>query len=568
MNIKIETVIILYINIFIFILLLKMDIRLDILQELYDFWFSIDTSKYWFDSTSDFDDLIKTKYTHILTNLSIDKLSKQTKQKIEDDYRLSIGLILLHDQIPRHIYRKNQDNTEINNYLSLILDFSRKIYVKYKYDFRPNDYCFVLLPLRHTNDFNNIMYVIQETKIKIKNDENESIYKKFFKATLERYIKFNNDRENIVLFDDMIQDVIQINDKKQICELELLKYFPTKYSDIEWSIVPNFISNLFETVKKNSFVKKGIISLSGGVDSMILSYILKYIGIDLIAIHINYNNRPECENECDILKQWCSFLNIKLYIRKITEIQRPEMMELNMRDLYETYTRDIRFNTYINANDEYSDSNNFNVFLGHNHDDQFENIFTNIVSESHYNNLRGMETYTDIQYKQNIIRFVRPMLEIPKSDIYKFSSYFSIPHFKDSTPKWSQRGKIRDIVRPSIEQWNKRSIESFFKLSDTMTDLIKISEIYAIKITEKIKKDKQFELDLHHIYPKYLFKTIFEKLNIKISQKGLSSFYGKLIFIKENKKKYKINAIEKYRLNIDIVITWKNLQNDNIIIYF
>jgi hypothetical protein len=28
------------------------------------------------------------------------------------------------------------------------------------------------------------------------------------------------------------------------------------------------------------------------------------------------------------------------------------MMEYNMRDLYETYTRDIRFNSYINADDD------------------------------------------------------------------------------------------------------------------------------------------------------------------------------------------------------------------------
>lgn len=544
---------------------ITMAINLDILVELYDFWFTKETSRYWFDSTPEYDKIITDKYSEALDRFSIDKLNKYNIQKIEDNYRLSIGLILLHDQIPRHIYRKNQEKTEINNYLNLILDFSKKIYVKYKYDLNPDDYCFVLLPLRHTNNFDNIMYVIQETKLKIKHNQSEIIYKKFMKATLERYIKYNTDKENIILTNDISHNSnTQINDHAQICELELLNYTPTSLSDIRYDELPEYIKETFENIKSHMFFQRGVISLSGGVDSMVLSYILKYLKCDIIAVHINYNNRKECTDEVDIITQWAKFLNIKLYVRKITEINRPEMMEYNMRDLYETYTRDVRFNTYINADDII----NNNVFVGHNHDDQFENIFTNIVSESHYQNLCGMEYVTDISFKENNIKFIRPMLNIPKDIIYKISRYFNIPHFKDSTPKWSQRGKIRDIVRPSIEQWDERSISSFFKLSNTMSDLMKIANMSAENIVLQIKKDKEININLNELYPKSLFKLIFEKLDIKLTQKGLNSFYDKMNFIKENKTKYKINSSEKYALDSKHLIKWKNMCDNNIILLF
>ena len=328
---------------------------------------------------------------------------------------------------------------------------------------------------------------------------------------------------------------------------------------------PEHIKNIIDEVRINTSVKKGIISLSGGVDSMILSYILKYIGIDIIAVHINYNNRPECKNECDILRQWCNFLGIKLYIRKIVEIQRSEMMEYNMRELYETYTRDIRFNTYINA----EKNSDINVFLGHNHDDQFENIFTNIVSQSHSNNLCGMEIQSNIQFKSDTINFIRPMLNIQKKDIYKFASYFSILHFKDSTPSWSQRGKIRDIIRPSIEEWDKRAIPSFFNLSHKLTDLTNISQMYTDLLYRNIiDNNKELEVDLNNLYPKILFEMIFNKMEIKITQKSLTAFYEKLIFIKKNKQKFEINSIQKYRLNKDIVIKWKNILSSKIILDF
>ena len=274
---------------------------------------------------------------------------------------------------------------------------------------------------------------------------------------------------------------------------------------MDFNKLPDYIKNTINDVKQNISVKSGIISLSGGVDSMCLSYILKYLGIDIIAVHINYNNRIECNYEVEIIKQWCKFLNIKLYVRTITELNRPEMMEYNMRDLYETYTHDIRFNTYINAND---DINN-NIFVGHNLDDQFENIFTNIVSESHYDNLRGMKILTEIPFKDKQIQFIRPMLNIPKDIIYKLSRYFNIPHFKDSTPKWSQRGKIRDSVRPIIENWDKKAIISFFKLSDNLSDLLEIANISAVTIYENIIKTNLLKINLNNIYPKTLFQLIF-----------------------------------------------------------
>jgi tRNA(Ile)-lysidine synthetase-like protein len=539
------------------------EFNLSALIELYEFWFSEKASKFWFDSTPEFDETIKTIYSKLLDDLTIINISKHNLMRIEDNYRMCIGLILLHDQIPRHIYRNN--GAKIKDYLNLILPFSNKIFTKYKYDLKPNDFCFVLLPYRHTNDFINIKMVIDETKIKIKQNPLEHIYKRFLKATLERYIKLNNDKQNIKLINDLttknndnVDKQFIITDLNQICELELINYYPVKLTEL--NKLPDYVKNTINDIKQNISVKSGIISLSGGVDSMCLSYILKYLGIDIIAVHINYNNRVECNHEVEIINQWCKFLNIKLYVRTITELNRPEMMEYNMRDLYETYTRDIRFNTYINAND---DINN-NIFVGHNLDDQFENIFTNIVSESHYDNLRGMKILTEIPFKDKQIQFIRPMLNIPKDMIYKLSRYFNIPHFKDSTPKWSQRGKIRDIVRPAIENWDKKAITSFFKLSDNLSDLLEIANISAVTIYENIKKTNSCLINLNNIYPKTLFQLIFEKLNIKMSQKSLNSFYDKLLFIKLNKQKYKINCIEKYRLNKTNEIRWKNL-NDNCI---
>jgi tRNA(Ile)-lysidine synthetase-like protein len=535
-----------------------MDSQMRDLYDLFQFWFA--NTDNWFNLNPEFDELIKSRFSNLVEKYDIDKLNKYDFEKIKDNYIYSISLIILHDQILRHLYRNDKDI--ITNYLNKILNFSEQTYARFKYDLKSEHYSFVLLPLRHTNEFNKITYVIEETKIKIKNHPYEQTYKRFLKATLERYIKLNLDKENIKEY--LPEKCNVIYDISQICELGLNKYIPTTF--VELNLIPEYFQNLIDNIKKYTKVKKGVVSLSGGVDSMILSYVLKYINIDIIAVHINYNNRPECESECILLQKWCSFLNIKLYIRKIREINRQEMMDFKMRDLYESYTRDIRYNTYINANRDYFD--NGCVFLGHNNDDEFENIFTNIVSESHYDDLRGMCFESFIKFKNIDINFCRPMLNIKKQDIYKSANYLSIPHFKDSTPKWSQRGKIRDLIRPNIEQWDSRAIESFFKLSDKVSDLMKIADFSANNIAENIKLNMILEINLDKIYSKTLFKLIFDKLQIDLSQKSLSAFYDKLIFIKQNKLKYKLNSVEKFNINKTTQIKWKNLENNNIILFF
>ena len=81
---------------------------------------------------------------------------------------------------------------------------------------------------------------------------------------------------------------------------------------------------------------------------MICSTILsiKYNSI----VHINYCNRTTSDREEEFVKAWCDYMRIPLYIRRIEEINRPLCMENNLRDIYEYYTRNVRYSTYKTVN--------------------------------------------------------------------------------------------------------------------------------------------------------------------------------------------------------------------------
>lgn len=211
-----------------------------------------------------------------------------------------------------------------------------------------------------------------------------------------------------------------------------------------------------------------IISLSGGVDSMVISKILqllqktKKVQIDeIVALHIDYANRPESGREADYVKQWSESLGIHCHIRTINEVTRG----ITDRDAYEKISRNIRysfyqenialalqgkydFNKYAKSEDPrtFVKYNVSGIIFGHHLGDVQENVISNVMRGSGPLDLSGM---TETSLVNNVYVW-RPLLQHVKEDIYHFAHKYGVPYFKDSTPSWSTRGKLRNQLIPLL----------------------------------------------------------------------------------------------------------------------
>ena len=307
---------------------------------------------------------------------------------------------------------------------------------------------------------------------------------------------------------------------------------------------------------------KIIVSLSGGVDSIVALYILSKISKNVIAVHINYNNREESQDELDFVNYYCNYLGVRLIYRTITEIKRDSCLSNGLRELYEDITRKIRYHMY-----ELLSETNTYILLGHNKDDCFENIITNITNKNSYNNLSGMVTLKTIDN----LNFWRPMLNITKKDIIHFAYLNNIPHLCDSTPKWSVRGKIRDDLRPLLcnlknntdIQQDESTIESFFTLKEHIQESgIIINDIIINKLLNNINNVNNVLFgtysidDLDTLKYKSISKMFFTKLNINISNKTLNDFVEYL-------DRFRLtNNERKFMLNKNNIFMIKNSDND------
>jgi tRNA(Ile)-lysidine synthetase-like protein len=468
-------------------------------MEFYDEWMKLE--KYWFNSNNELDEYLTSKYENLL---------------FDND---PIIQIIIYDQLSRHIYRKEYSSHIIsyfNQKALKIANENKDLIEKLSY----NDWMFFMLVYRHSNIRENLFFAMEEAWKRLPQS------KKFIKATYNRanfeeeLTKYEpNDYNRYRIFDE---NILENNPEKELSAI--------KYNIGEFDILKD----------KNEI----IISLSGGVDSnSCLLYIKKmFPKKNIKAIHINYNNRKETKEEVNFLICLCNKLNVELYVRTINEIKRKPCIENDLRDIYESYTKKVRFNCYKKIGGDSPI-----IILGHNKDDCFENILTNISYKNKYDNLIGLDLISNIEG----IEFIRPLYNTTKNDIYKFAKYHNLPYLKNSTPEWCQRGKIRNMVLPVLEKWDKRIIEGLFDVSTIMKDLHMNLKMNVKNETNEEKEDINTSL----LFWKYL---IFEKYKIYPSNKSLKSLIERLIIFKNKFPKIDINKKEKIIIKNNISMNiWK-----------
>ena len=253
-------------------------------------------------------------------------------------------------------------------------------------------------------------------------------------------------------------------------------------------------------------VKQFIVSLSGGVDSMVLITILKFLGHRVIGAHINYNNRNESKDEQHFLEQWCKKNDIVLYTEVIDTIKRGTMK----RSSYELESKNIRFSFYNKVLElEKCDM----ILLGHQKDDIVENIFANVCRGRCILDLAVIKEQTT----RNDVTIARPMIDIYKTDIYDFADKYQVPYFKDSTPTWSIRGKYRNQISPLLKDTFseniKKNLLNLSRQSDEWNEII-FKEIIDpfIKTVNFTTTQCSFNIENDYTKPMCFWNIVFMKI--------------------------------------------------------
>ena len=223
-----------------------------------------------------------------------------------------------------------------------------------------------------------------------------------------------------------------LNAKKKIHK-KLLRYLLDSrvkkfYKAFEKSIILNNLKS-----------KKFIVALSGGPDSLALTYLAKCYSIlnncDVKFVHIDHRLRSSSSSEANNLKNLLKKFSIDCKILA----WKGKKPKSNIQSI----SRRNRYNLIF----KYALKNNFKyILIAHHIDDLYENFVIRLVRGS---GLKGLVSFSKkiVNYNRKTV-IMRPLLEMKKDNLIFLSNKIFKKYFKDPTNKNTTftRTRIRNLL--------------------------------------------------------------------------------------------------------------------------
>jgi len=300
--------------------------------------------------------------------------------------------------------------------------------------------------------------------------------------------------------------------------------------------------NIYKKFEKELNLKKNfIVAVSGGPDSLALSFLSKVYAIKkslkvnfIIVDHkLRKNSSDEAVFVKSLLKKFSINVKVLTWIGKkpksnIQSIARNKRYELLIK---------IAKKSKIN-----------NILLGHHKDDLFENFFIRILRGS---GLNGIASFSKKSTNQNI-NLIRPLLNFEKSDLEYLAKKVFKNYIEDPSNKKNhfKRVKIRNFLRNlELEGFDKQKFNLTIKNLKYANDSIKYFVEKNLKDNSTILNSKKSViLNKNFFYQpeEIVFRSVTKVLQI----------VGKNYYPSRGKKVDKI--IEKIRKENSFKITLGN----------
>ncbi|MFC7357486.1 tRNA lysidine(34) synthetase TilS [Jejudonia soesokkakensis] len=223
--------------------------------------------------------------------------------------------------------------------------------------------------------------------------------------------------------------------------------------------------------------KRLLVACSGGLDSVVLTYLLKHSDFDLALAHCNFSLRA---SESDSDEDFVVTLADKLSIPVFTETFQTKQFAKDHKVSIQMAARQLRYDWFSqllkSTHYEY-------VVTAHHADDALETFLINLSRGS---GLRGLTGIPEIN--ENIIR---PLLPFSKAQILAYAKKENLYWREDSSNAASEylRNALRLHVIPFLKETNSSILDALQKTQRNLRDsesLIQdyMSLVYNLVITE------------------------------------------------------------------------------------
>ena len=309
--------------------------------------------------------------------------------------------------------------------------------------------------------------------------------------------------------------------------------------------------------------KKTLIACSGGVDSVVLTHLIKNLNFEMALAHCNFSLRGK---ESDDDEKFVIELAKKLEIAVFTETFDTHKFADEHKVSTQMAARTLRYNWF----DEVLNNFEYDYLLtAHHLDDDLETFLINLSRGTGLNGLTGIPKMNQ--------KVIRPLLNISREEIINYAKTNNLKWREDSTNKKADylRNKLRLEVIPPFKEANETLLQNFQKTQDNLLaaqNLIDdyIALIYNLVISKtvdayKINIHKLLELPhteelLYELLKSFGFTEWNDVSNLMTAQTG-KQIYSKTHKLLKNRKELILTEISTSKIDEEYLVSDEGLSS-------
>lgn len=204
-----------------------------------------------------------------------------------------------------------------------------------------------------------------------------------------------------------------------------------------------FELNILHFIVNEKLLERGqkvLVAVSGGVDSMMLLYLLYNLQFEVEALHVNFGLREyDSDMDEELVHIFCRTLKIPFHSKRIKaeDWKRPDLKGQSTQ----MAARTLRYEWFRQMASELQTNK---VALAHHADDQAETVLLHVLRGGGMSSLSGMKAKNGL--------LIRPFLCITKADIRKYADENAISWRQDESNLTSKydRNLLRNEIFPVL----------------------------------------------------------------------------------------------------------------------
>ncbi|MDY0210357.1 MAG: tRNA lysidine(34) synthetase TilS [Acholeplasma sp.] len=253
-----------------------------------------------------------------------------------------------------------------------------------------------------------------------------------------------------------------------------------------------------------------VLSVSTGVDSMVLLHALRQLDHDLVVVHFNHQKRDASLEEANYLINYCKIYNIPL------EYILLEVPEQNFQDEARKQRRYYLEKVALSYHTPF-------ILTAHHLNDLAETV---LMKLSRGSNLFG---YSGLQYDvtSNGFHYLKPFLSIPKKTLYEYANKEKIVYFEDDSNKSLDytRNRYRHLVVETLITENPSFLKKVYQYSNHLFEAFSYirgqSKSYLSHTNNIIDLSTFKQLD--QFLQKDIIATLLEQNDLEINQSKIKA---------------------------------------------